>query len=61
METLKIENCNMNISVKVKSIIYAFLGFMFLNETLKLNYFIALLIMILGTLLIIKDTLLKSK
>ena len=51
----------MNISVKVKSIIYAFLGFMFLNETLKLNYFIALLIMILGTLLIIKDTLLKSK
>ncbi len=45
----------------VNPFIGAFLGFMFLNETLNLNYFIALLIMILGTLLIIKDTLLKSK
>ena len=44
----------------INPFIGAFLGFLFLKEKLDLNYFIALIIMILGTILIIKDTLLKN-
>ena len=43
----------------INPFIGALLGFLLLKEKLNLNYFIALFIMILGTLFIIKDTLLK--